>query len=63
MGRNKKDFNDRVQSYPVSLTNSQIMWLDAHPDFKVHKFVRDKLEEYRKLREVKSEEETEQTRD
>ena len=54
----KIDFEDRISTYPIGLSNSQIKWLDDHPEFKIHKFFRDKLEEYIKLREIKKDDRT-----
>lgn len=51
MGRPKVNPLKKIEVYPASLRREQIDWLNRHPNFRVHKFMRDKLDKYIRQRE------------
>jgi len=50
MGRPKVSEEEKIYAYAASLRRRQIDWINFHPSFQVHKFFRDKLDQYIKKR-------------
>ena len=49
-------------NYSIALTNQQIRWLNKNKIFNIHKFTRDKLDEYIQLKNKIKELENETTK-
>ena len=48
----RKKSPDKVIVFPTYLKRSQADWIIAHPSFKIHKFIRDKVDIYIQDKEV-----------
>lgn len=50
MARKRVDYKDKIFAYATCITGTQLDWISEHPEFKIHKFIRNQIDKYMELK-------------